>query len=66
MTYGRSIFKALNKFNLNVERWPEGWLAADRSARACAWTTLGALERGCEGVRGPGGVVRGSEGLEGV
>ena len=30
MTYGRSVFKALDKFNLDVERWPE--LAADRNA----------------------------------
>ena len=30
MTYGRSVFKALTKFGLNVERWPE--LVADRGA----------------------------------
>jgi hypothetical protein len=30
MTYGRSVFKALEKFNLDVARWPE--LAADRGA----------------------------------
>ena len=30
MTYGRSIFKALDKFGLDVARWPE--LAADRNA----------------------------------
>ena len=28
MTYGRSVFKALGKFNLDVARWPE--LAAKR------------------------------------
>ena len=30
MTYGRSIFKALEKFNIDVARWPE--LAANRAA----------------------------------
>ena len=30
MTYGRSVFKALDKFHLDVPRWPE--LAADRAA----------------------------------
>ena len=30
MTYGRSAFKALGKFNLDVARWPE--LAAERGA----------------------------------
>ena len=30
MTYGRSVFKALGKFNLDVGRWPE--LAAKRAA----------------------------------
>ena len=34
MTYGRSVFKALDKFNLDVGRWPE--LAANRSA----WRTM--------------------------
>ena len=39
MTYGRSVFKALGKFNLDVARWPE--LAAKRGAwremaRCCA------------------------------
>ena len=30
MTYGRSIRKALKKFNIGLESWPE--LAADRAA----------------------------------
>ena len=30
MTYGRSVFKALDKFGLDATRWPE--LAADRAA----------------------------------
>ena len=30
MTYGRSVLKALDKFGLDVSRWPE--LAADRAA----------------------------------
>ena len=34
MTYGRSVFKALDKFGLDVSRWPE--LAADRAA----WRTM--------------------------
>jgi hypothetical protein len=39
MTYGRSVFKALDKFGLDVARWPE--LAADRSVwRAMLQTGL--------------------------
>ena len=38
MNYGRSVFKALDKFNLEVERWPDG--AGGRPEIRSAWRTM--------------------------